>query len=67
MTSQSGTPVRLHELLGAVSLTTDLAMGQPMAHGQRTAYLAVELADAAGLSREDRTAAYYGSLLKDVG
>ena len=61
------TRTTLAELLCTVSYTGDLAMGQPLEHGLRTAYTALRVADAAGLSSEDRAAVYYGVLLKDVG
>src|SRR6266571_2559608 len=39
-------PLRLVEAAGALSLATDLAMGQPLEHGLRTAVLAVRIARA---------------------
>jgi hypothetical protein len=42
-------PLRLAESVGALSLATDLAMGQPLEHGLRTAVLAVRMAQAMGL------------------
>ena len=42
-------------------------MGQPMEHGLKTAYIGLKVADAVGLSEEDRVAVFYGALLKDVG
>ena len=43
-------PLRLAEAAGVLSLATDLAMGQPLEHGIRTAVLAVRTAAAMGLS-----------------
>jgi hypothetical protein len=40
MAANSG-PLRLAEAAGVLSLATDLAMGQPLEHGLRTAVLAV--------------------------
>ena len=37
-------PLRLAEAVGVLSLATDLAMGQPLEHGMRTAVLAVRIA-----------------------
>ena len=47
-------PLRLAEAAGVLSLATDLAMGQPLEHGLRTAVLAVRLAQAMGLSEDDQ-------------
>ncbi len=50
MPSERGTgALRLVELLGSVSLATDLGTGQPPFHGVRTSVLAVELARELGL------------------
>jgi HD-GYP domain-containing protein (c-di-GMP phosphodiesterase class II) len=50
-----------------LSLATDLAMGQPLEHGLRTAVLAVRLAEAMGLNAEDRAAVYYTGLMHFAG
>lgn len=42
--AQGAAPLRLAEVLGALSLATDLANGQPSEHGLRTALLATRLA-----------------------
>jgi hypothetical protein len=42
-------------------------MGQPMEHGLKTVYLGLELADALGLSEDDKEAVFYGAFLKDLG
>jgi hypothetical protein len=47
-------PLRLAEAVGALSLATDLAMGQPLEHGLRTAVLAVRVAQAMGCRRTIR-------------
>jgi hypothetical protein len=47
--------VRAAELVGAISLATDLGTGQPLEHALRTAVLAERLADrAAGSPAEIR-------------
>jgi hypothetical protein len=55
------------ELLCALSLASDLGMGQPLEHGLKTAYLGLELADRLGVDPADREAVFYGALLKDSG
>jgi HD-GYP domain-containing protein (c-di-GMP phosphodiesterase class II) len=61
------TGVRRAELIGVLSLATDLAMGQPLEHGLRTALIAVRIG--AELALDDRTLedVYYVSLLQYVG
>jgi HD-GYP domain-containing protein (c-di-GMP phosphodiesterase class II) len=59
--------VRLTELLGVLSLGTDLGMGHPMEHAIRQSLLAVRLAERAGLDEEQRAVVYYSSLVAWVG
>jgi HD-GYP domain-containing protein (c-di-GMP phosphodiesterase class II) len=60
-------PVRLADLLSSLSLAIDLGLGLPMEWMQRSAVVAARLAAAAGLSLEDRRAAYYIAMLRMVG
>lgn len=60
-------PLRLAEAAGALSLATDLAMGQPLEHGMRTAVLAVRTAAAMGLPENDRVAVFYTGVLHFAG
>jgi HD-GYP domain-containing protein (c-di-GMP phosphodiesterase class II) len=57
----------LAELLGVLSLATDLGMGQPMEHMLRQCLISLRLADRLGLSSADCEAVYYTSLLAWVG
>jgi len=50
-----------------LSLATDLAMGQPLEHGLRTAVLAVRVARAMGLSEDDQATVFYTGLLHFAG
>jgi HD-GYP domain-containing protein (c-di-GMP phosphodiesterase class II) len=59
--------LRLAELISALSLATDLGMGQPMAHALRTCLLALELGRALGFSDRDLADTYYATLLRFVG
>jgi hypothetical protein len=43
-------PIRAAEVVGALSLATDLGTGQPLEHALRTAVLAVRLGGLAGAS-----------------
>src|ERR1700739_269272 len=57
------TPVRAAEVVGAMSIATDLGTGQPLEHALRTAILAVRLGELAALSPPELVDAYYVSLL----
>jgi HD-GYP domain-containing protein (c-di-GMP phosphodiesterase class II) len=59
--------LRLAEAAGVLSLATDLAMGQPLEHGLRTAMLALRTAQAMGLSEDDQVAVFYTGVLHFAG
>ncbi len=60
-------PLRLAEAAGVLSLATDLAMGQPLEHGLRTAVLAVRTAQAMGLPEDDQVTVFYTGVLHFAG
>jgi HD-GYP domain-containing protein (c-di-GMP phosphodiesterase class II) len=60
-------PIRAAEVVGAVSLATDLGTGQPLEHTLRTAILAVRLGELAGVPAPDLSDAYYVALLHSFG
>jgi HD-GYP domain-containing protein (c-di-GMP phosphodiesterase class II) len=60
-------PVRLAELVGALSLGIDLGFGQPMEHVLRQCLIALRLAEGIGLSEPQRAAVYYTALLINIG
>jgi HD-GYP domain-containing protein (c-di-GMP phosphodiesterase class II) len=59
--------IRAAELVGALSLATDLGTGQPLEHALRTAVLAVRLGELAGASPEELADTYYVALLHASG
>lgn len=59
--------VRLAELLGVLSLGTDVGLGQPMEHALRQCVIALRLADRFELDLELRATIYYTALLMNVG
>src|SRR3954452_9853490 len=59
--------VRTAEVVGALSLATDLGTGQPLEHALRSAVLAVRLGELAGASSEGLSATYYVALLHASG
>jgi len=58
---------RLAEVVAAISLATDLGMGQPLQHALRTCVIAMRLAEAAGLPPEELPVVYYAALLRYLG
>ena len=60
-------PIRAAEVVGALSLATDLGTGQPLEHALRTAVLAVRLGELAGASAQELFDTYYVALLHASG
>ena len=65
--SSDGAPVRLAEIVAALSLGIDLGFSQPMEHVLRQALIALRLAEHVGLDDDERAAVYYSALLVNVG
>ena len=61
------TPVRLSEVVSALSYALDLTEGQPIGHATKSCILGMRLADVIGLSETEKTDLYYALLLKDTG
>jgi HD-GYP domain-containing protein (c-di-GMP phosphodiesterase class II) len=59
--------LRLAELVAALSLASDLGMGQPMEYALCSCVLAVRLGEALGLSESDLRWTYYQALLRYIG
>jgi HD-GYP domain-containing protein (c-di-GMP phosphodiesterase class II) len=59
--------IRLAELVAALSLATDLGLGQPQQHIIRQTVIALRMAELEGLSGDERAAIFYVSLLAWVG
>ena len=60
-------PVRLAEVIAALSLATDLAMGQPMAFALRSCVLSVRMGEALGFDDAQLSEIYYQALLRYIG
>jgi HD-GYP domain-containing protein (c-di-GMP phosphodiesterase class II) len=60
-------PVRVVELLAALSLATDLGTGQPMEHGLRTCVLAGRAGEKLGLDATQRSDVRHVTLLRFLG
>ena len=63
----AGQPVRLAELVAALSLGVDLGFGQPMEHVLRQCMIALRMAERLGLGDAERSVVYYTALLVNVG
>src|SRR5215212_3458279 len=64
---QDGNSIRLAELMAALSIATDLGMGQPMEFAMSSAIVAVRLGEALGFSDERLREVYYEALLRYIG
>jgi HD-GYP domain-containing protein (c-di-GMP phosphodiesterase class II) len=62
-----GSTIRRAEIIAALSLATDLAVGQPMENALRSCVLAMRLGEALGLRHRDLFAVYWSALLRHVG
>src|SRR5215212_1911204 len=60
-------PVRAAELIAALSLATDLALGMQLEHGLRSTLVAARLAERLGVGCETASQTYYACLLFYVG
>ncbi len=60
-------PIRLAEVLAALSLATDLGTGKTMGHAIRSCYLGMQMACVLRLSMKDQTELYYSFLLMHSG
>jgi HD-GYP domain-containing protein (c-di-GMP phosphodiesterase class II) len=66
MTSERSS-IRLAEVIAALSLATDLAMGQPMAFALRSCVASVRLGEALGYGDAQLSEIYYQALLRYIG
>lgn len=60
-------PLTIAEILGALSHALDMTEGLPRGHAQRTAYIALQIAQELRLSETELRDLYKACLLKDVG
>jgi hypothetical protein len=59
--------VRLAELIGSISLATDLGLGQPMEHVLRSCILGLRIAEDLEFEESERAVVYYVALLAWLG
>jgi HD-GYP domain-containing protein (c-di-GMP phosphodiesterase class II) len=59
--------IRLSEVLAGLSCALDLTEGQRPGHAARSCLIGMRLADEIGLQSDQRSALFYGLLLKDLG
>lgn len=67
MRTSRGAEIRLAELVAALSIATDLGMGQPMEYILRSRVLAVRLGKLLGFSASELREIYYLALLRYLG
>jgi hypothetical protein len=67
MTPAPTTDVRLTELMAALSIATDLGMGQPLEFALQSCVLAPRLAEQLGFGAAELRATYYQALLRYIG
>lgn len=66
-TKSTGSAIRLAELMAALSIATDLGMGQSMEFAMTSCIVAVRLGAAAGLDDNQLRDVYYEALLRYIG
>jgi HD-GYP domain-containing protein (c-di-GMP phosphodiesterase class II) len=66
-TSEPNKPLRMAEVVSALSHALDLSTGQPIGHSVRTCILGMRIAHEIGLSGNLLNDLYYALLLKDAG
>jgi len=66
-TSQKNSGVRLAELMAALSIATDLGLGQPMEFALSACVVAVRLAEKCGYDEQSLHEVYYQALLRFIG
>ncbi|WP_161604736.1 HD-GYP domain-containing protein [Roseiconus nitratireducens] len=59
--------VALADVIAALSYALDITEGQPEGHSTKSCLIAMRIAQEIGLSASDRSALFYGTLLKDAG
>src|SRR5947209_6891534 len=62
-----GAPLRLSEVVSALSYALDITEGQPEGHAVRTCMIGMRIAREIYLSPKQKTALFYALLLKDLG
>ncbi|HWB22739.1 MAG TPA: HD domain-containing phosphohydrolase [Gaiellaceae bacterium] len=65
--SDAAAELRLSEVMAALSYALDVTEGQPEGHAVRSCLIGMRIAEALGLDVEQRSALFYGLLLKDAG
>jgi HD-GYP domain-containing protein (c-di-GMP phosphodiesterase class II) len=66
-TASTGSGVRRGEIIAALSLATDLAMGQPVEFALRSCVLGMRIGRMLGLGSEELGEVFYHSLLRYIG
>jgi putative nucleotidyltransferase with HDIG domain len=67
VTAEPGAPVRLSEVVSALSYALDITEGQPPGHAVRTCLIGMRIGEALGLRPAERSSLFYALILKDLG
>ncbi len=67
LSNETGGPLRLSEIVSAMSYALDITEGQPEGHAVRTCMIGMRIAREIYLLPRQRSALYYALLLKDLG
>ena len=67
MQPSNSSGIRLAELMAALSIATDLGMGQPLEFAIQSSIVALRLGDKCGYSQEAQREIYYEALLRYIG
>src|SRR4051794_4607270 len=59
--------LRTSDVLGALSLAADMAVGLPIEHALRSCYIGMHIADALDMPADQQADLYYSELLMDAG
>ena len=62
-----GGQIRFAEIVSSLSFALDITEGQPAGHAARSCLIGMKIASELSLSQEERSALFYGLLLKDLG
>jgi putative nucleotidyltransferase with HDIG domain len=67
ITDEASSPIRISEVISALSFALDLTEGQPMGHSVRSCVFGMHIAKEIGLPLELQSDLYYALLMKDAG
>lgn len=64
MAEAQGKPIKMAELMSALSMASDLAEGEALEHGVKSCYISLRLAERLQLSDQERSDVFYTAFLQ---